>query len=196
MASIEQEEETPLTALEQTTPSPASTRKSKARRVESLPEEFGETRPSSITEVARKIVLEPTSPSMYNLDYACLLIPRFTHHHLTGDLSERLGEWVPQICVAFGWRLEYISVRPEYLQWIVNVPPATSPGYLMRILRQQTSEKIFADFLRYKKENPSGDFWAPGYLIMGGSQPPPAQLVKDFVAQTRQRQGISQQINR
>lgn len=195
-ASVDQTEETPLTTLEQTIPSAANTRKSKTRKVESLPEEFGETRPSSITEVARKIVLEPTSPSMYNLDYACLLIPRFTHHHLTGDLLERLGEWVPQVCVAFGWRLEYISVRPEYLQWIVNVPPATSPGYLMRILRQQTSDKIFADFPRFKKENPSGDFWAPGYLIMGGSQPPPAQLIKDFVAQTRQRQGISQQINR
>ncbi len=158
--------------------------------------DLGETHPGSITEVARKIVLEPVSPSVYNLDYACLLLPRFTHHHLTGDLSEHLRNWVPQICIAFGWRLEYISVRPEYLQWIVNVPPATSPGYLMRILRQHTSEKIFAEFPRYIKENPSGDFWAPGYLIMGGSQPPPIKLIKDFIAQTRQRQGIPQQFYR
>jgi REP element-mobilizing transposase RayT len=193
MLSAEQEE-APLTDLEQTVRS--ATRKSRPRNVESLSDEFSVTRPSSITEAARKIVLEPTTPSVYNLDYACLLIPRFTQHHLTGDLSERLGGWVPQICIAFGWRLEYISVRPEYLQCIVNVPPASSPGYLMRMLRQHTSENIFDDFPRYKKENPSGDFWAPGYLIMGGSQPPPAQLVKDFIAQTRQRQGYSQPINR
>ncbi|MBN2388320.1 MAG: IS200/IS605 family transposase [Anaerolineales bacterium] len=147
----------------------------------------------SASEVARKIVLEPTTSSVYNLNYACLLIPRFTHHHLVGDVADRLGEWVPQICVAFGWRLEQISVRPDYLQWIVNVPPATSPGYLMRILRQHTSEKIFGEFARFKGENPSGDFWAPGYLIMGGTNPPPAQLVKEFIAQTRQRQGVSQQ---
>ena len=119
-------------------------------------------------------------------------MPRFTHHHLVGDLSVSLSDWVQEICIAFGWRLEYISVRPEHLLWIVNVPPATSPGYLMRILRQHTSEKIFTEFPRFKKENPSGDFWAPGYLIMGGSQPPPAQLIKDFIAQTRQRQGITQ----
>jgi len=43
-----------------------------------------------------------------------------------------------------------------------------------------------------KKENPSGDFWAPGYLIMGGSQPHPSQLVKDYIKQTRERQGYSQ----
>jgi len=59
----------------------------------------------------------------------------------------------------------------------------------MRIMRQQTSEKIFADFTRLKKENPSGDFWAPGYLIMGGTQPHPPQLVRDYIRQTRQRQG-------
>jgi REP element-mobilizing transposase RayT/ActR/RegA family two-component response regulator len=155
-----------------------------------------DTRPRSITEVARKIVLEPVSPSVYNLTYACLLVPRFTAHLLVGDLADRLAEWIPQICVAFGWRLEHISVHPDYLQWIVNVPPVTSPGYLMRILRQHTSEKIFAEFPRFDRENPSGDFWAPGYLIMGGTQSPPAQLIKEFIQQTRQRQGISQQLSK
>jgi REP element-mobilizing transposase RayT/DNA-binding response OmpR family regulator len=151
--------------------------------------ENADTRPAR--EMARKIVLEPISPSVYNLDYSCLLIPRLPQHHLTGDLSDSVSDWVPQICVAFGWRLEYISVRPEYLLWIANVTPATSPGYLMRILRQHSSQRIFEEFPRFKKENPSGDFWAAGYLIMGGSQPPPGQLIKDFISQTRQRQGFS-----
>ena len=96
---------------------------------------------------------------------------------------------MPNICIAFGWRLELLAVRPEYLQWVVNVPPTTSPGYLMRIMRKQTSEKIFAEFPRQKSDNPSGDFWAPGYLIMGGSQPHPSKLVKDYIKRTRERQG-------
>ena len=95
------------------------------------------------------------------------------------------------ICIAFGWRLEHLAVRPEYLQWVVNVTPNTSPGYLMRIMRQQTSERIFGDFPRLKRENPSGDFLAPGYLIMGGLQPHPPQLIKEYLKQTRKRQGIS-----
>jgi REP element-mobilizing transposase RayT/CheY-like chemotaxis protein len=187
--------ETPPAPLEETVQSQAVSRKNKAHNTDSDSETIQETRPRTIPEVGRKIVLEPVSPAVYNLDYACLLVPRFPHHHMTGDLLDRLGEWVPQICIAFGLRLEYISVRPEYLQWIVNVPPATSPAYLMRVLRQHTSENIFAEFPRFKKDNPSGDFWAPGYLIMGGSQPPPAQLIKDFITQTRQRQGFSPQFN-
>jgi REP element-mobilizing transposase RayT len=187
--------ENPPASLEETDESQSDTRKIKTRKTDPSSETIQDTRPRSIPEEGRKIVLEPVSPAVYNLDYACLLVPRFPHHHMTGDLLDRLGEWVPQICIAFGLRLEYISVRPDYLQWIVNVPPATSPAYLMRILRQHTSENIFAEFPRFKKDNPSGDFWAPGYLIMGGSQPPPAQLIKDFITQTRQRQGFSQQIN-
>jgi REP element-mobilizing transposase RayT/CheY-like chemotaxis protein len=156
------------------------------------PGELDETRPHSITEVAGRVILEPASPGMYHLNYACLLVPRFSSHYLTGDVATRLSDWLPNICVAFGWRLEFMAVRPEYLQWVVSVPPNTSPGYLMRIMRQQTSEKIFVEFIRMKKENPSGDFWAPGYLIMGGTQPHPQQLVKDYIKQTRQRQGASQ----
>ena len=172
--------------------SPTVTWKSKVKKSDPTQDTQGETLPGPSNEPARKIVLEPVSPSVYNLDYACLLVPRFTLHLLVGDLSVCLSDWVQQISIAFGWRLEYNSVRPEHLLWIVNVPPATSPGYLMRILRQHTSEKIFTEFPRFKKENPSSDFWAPGYLIMGGSQPPPVHLIKDFIAQTRQRQGISQ----
>ena len=153
------------------------------------PGETDVTRESPTTEAARKLVVEPTTAGLYHLTYACLLVPRFSSHYITGDLADHLSEWLPNICIAFGWRLEFLAVRPEYLQWVANVQPNTSPGYLMRIMRQQTSEKIFSEFNRFKKENPSGDFWAPGYLIMGGTQPHPPQLVRDYIKQTRQRQG-------
>ena len=178
-----------LEELEVTAPSKSQPRPQTPVR-SPKPGELDETRPHSINEVAGRIVLEPASAGVYQLTYACLLVPRFTSHYLTGDIADKLSEWIPNICIAFGWRLEHLAVRPEYLQWVVNVPPATSPGYLMRIMRQQTSEKIFAEFARLKKENPSGDFWAPGYLIMGGTQPHPPQLVKDYIKQIRQRQGI------
>ena len=156
------------------------------------PGELDETRPHSITEVAGRMIAESTTAGMAQLNFACLLVPRFTAHYMTGDLADRLSEWMPSTCIAFGWRLEFLAVRPDYLQWVVNVTPNTSPGYLMRIMRQHTSEKIFSDFPRLKRDNPSGDFWAPGYLIMGGLNPHPPQLVKDYIKQTRQRQGISQ----
>jgi REP element-mobilizing transposase RayT len=182
------QQQTDLDQIEVTAPSQPRLRpETPVVRPKSSEEEV--TRESPTTDAIRKLVVEPTSAGLYHLTYACLLVPRFTSHFITGDLADHVSKWLPNICIAFGWRLEYLAVRPEYLQWVVNVQPNTSPGYLMRIMRQQTSEKIFAEFNRFKKENPSGDFWAPGYLIMGGSQPHPAQLVRDYIQQTRQRQG-------
>jgi len=155
------------------------------------PEGSDSSSTSPISDTGRRVKFEQTSQAMYNLNYACLLIPRFPTHKLAGDLSMRLTEWLPSLCIAYAWRLEFISVRPDYLQWIVNVPPTTAPGYLMRVIRNQISEKVFFDFPRLKNENPSGDFWAPGYVILGSNHPHPVQLVNDFIEQTRTRQGIS-----
>jgi REP element-mobilizing transposase RayT/CheY-like chemotaxis protein len=137
------------------------------------------------------ITFEPVSSSVYNLTYACVLVPRFPNHHLTGDIANRVSDWITHLCVAFGWRLEHLSIRPDYLQWMVNVPPNTSPGYLMRTVRQHTSRRMFIEFPTMETENPSGDFWAPGYLILGSTQPPPAHLVLDFIRNIRRRQGIT-----
>lgn len=165
------------------------------KSAEAKPVEADHTLPHSLVGFAgpgasgQRITLEPVQAGVYHLTYACLLLPRFAEHYLTGEVADKLSEWMPIICVAFGWRLEYLAVRPEYLQWVSNVPPATSPGYVMRIMRAQTSERIFGAFPGLRKDNPSGDFWAPGYLIMGGTQPHPSQLVKDYIKQVRQRQG-------
>jgi len=157
----------------------------------SEPTETKYSTPSPISETGRRVKFEQTTQAMYNLNYACLLIPRFPSHKLAGDLSIRMAEWLPSLCIAYAWRLEFISVHPDYLQWIVNVPPTTAPGYLMRVIRNQISEKVFLDFPRLKNENPSGDFWAPGYVILGSNHPHPIQLINDFIQQTRMRQGIS-----
>ncbi|MEK6255786.1 MAG: IS200/IS605 family transposase [Chloroflexota bacterium] len=149
--------------------------------------------PSALTKPlssGEEVQVEAVSPALYNLTYACVLIPRFPEHHLTGILASHLSDWVTQVCLAFGWRLEHLKIRPEYLQWIVNLPPTASPGHLMRIIRQHTSRRLFLQFARYEEDNPSGDFWAPGYFILSSNQPPPAHLINEFIQQTRHRQGV------
>jgi REP element-mobilizing transposase RayT/DNA-binding NarL/FixJ family response regulator len=166
-------------------PYQAETRPSFSQPPQKPPQPYGE----EFLRVEPVLPSEPT-PATYNLSFACVMIPRFPHHHLTSDLATRIGEWIPQICVAFGWRVEHLAIRPEYVQFMVNVPPATSPGYLMRIITKVTSQRVFTSFPRFNDENPSGEFWAPGYLILSSTQLPPHRMVKDFIAQTRKRQGF------
>jgi REP element-mobilizing transposase RayT/CheY-like chemotaxis protein len=138
-----------------------------------------------------QVALEPASLAVCYLSYACVMVPRMPQHSIGGDLAERLSGWTRQLCLAYGWRLDRLVVNPDYVEWVMNVPPTASPSTMMRIFRQQTSAHIFADFPALLRDNPSGDFWAPGYLIMSSGQLPPEALVKDFIQQTRRRQGVS-----
>jgi REP element-mobilizing transposase RayT len=155
-----------------------------------LPED--DTQPVGVNRptITGQADLQPDSPAMIELYLACVLIPRLPQHHLGGDLAERLSEWLDQLCLAFGWRLEGRSIRPDYLAWVVRVPPSVTPKSLLRLIRLHTSQRIFDEFPRLKSENPSGDFWAPGYLITSSSQLPATHAIQSFIQGTRQHQGV------
>jgi len=150
-------------------------------------EKVGRNRPDQIASSG----LESPTPASHNLMYACVLIPRLSQHHLVGDLALRLNQWVMQLSISFGWRLEHLSIRPGYMHWMAIVKPATSPGGMVKDLRQHTSLRIFKDFPWMSWDNPSEDFWAPGYLVVNGRDQLSQQLIQDFIAKTRLYQGAS-----
>jgi REP element-mobilizing transposase RayT len=107
-----------------------------------------------------------------------------------GDMVNTLATCMEQICISFGWRLEYLAIQPNYLQWSIILQPTTPPIYFMRTIRKQTSRVIFEEFPRFKRENRSDDFWAPGYMVTPGSRPHPIRVIDEFILATRQQQGI------
>lgn len=136
------------------------------------------------------VQLEPASPALHDLAYACVLIPRLPEHHLTGVFTGLLNVEMMRLCLAFGWRLEHLAIRPQYLHWVVSVGPDVPAAEVIQKIRQQTSALLFEEFPRLTKENPSGDFWAPGFMVVHGRRSLTGSLVKDFIQQTRTRQGI------
>jgi len=135
------------------------------------------------------VILKPVEEEHpYNLTYTCLLIPKIYSPILTEDVSNGLQGRMKQICNSFGWHLEYLSVMPEYIQWIMHVPPTASTVQFMQVIREQTSQYLFAEFPHFSKQNLSTDFWAPGYLIFWGSQQHPHEIIQKYIQQTRQQQ--------
>jgi DNA-binding NarL/FixJ family response regulator len=68
--------------------------------------------------------------SGYYITYSCLLIPRMPEHLLTSNLASYLFKWMGQVCLAYGWRLEHLSIHPDYIQMITEAPLTISPAYL------------------------------------------------------------------
>ncbi len=148
------------------------------------------TQPVRVNE-AKKAGEPAGSAAVFDLHYACILVPRLPEHYLIGDLASQLSHWMRRLSLAFGWRLEYLALRPGWLQWIAGVEPDTSAEHVVRVIRRSTSDLIFAEYPRYAADNPSDDFWAPGYLVMTSLKPLPGDIVKGFVDRTRLRQGVS-----
>jgi REP element-mobilizing transposase RayT len=135
---------------------------------------------------------EPVSLSQISseLAYSCLLIPRFSDHYMTGDITIDLLNWMREICISYGWRLDAITIRPGYLQWIMTVPLTANPAQFMRITRQQTSLKILEYYPRYKIKNISSDFWAPGFSVVHGNSLQSLDDINSYILQIRKQQGI------
>lgn len=177
--------------MEETLPTPAAPASAPLQLGEPPPDDLEDTRPHVLTHLVSLQQVEAVSAAFSQLSYTCVLIPRLPQHTLTGQLGEQLSQWVQQLCLAFGWRLEGIAIRPQYLQCTVQVSPSIAPAHLVRVLRHRLSELIFQQFPMFGRQNPSGDFWATGYLIVGGPQPPSPRLLRDYIAETRRRQGIT-----
>jgi DNA-binding response OmpR family regulator len=81
------------------------------------PGELDETRPHSITEVAGRVILEPASPGLYHLNYACLLVPRFSvlatgFHILALPLAGGWSLWPSVRSICSGWSASRRTPRP------------------------------------------------------------------------------------
>ncbi len=147
--------------------------------------------PPEVAEDASAPLPPPATLARAELTYACVLVPRFPHHHLTGDLARDLSRWMPTIATAHGWRLLHLAVRPNYLQWVVQVLPENAPAEIVRAVRKHTSQRIFAAYPRFREEALADDFWAPGYLVLSQQQPVPTPTIEAFIRQTRRRQGFA-----
>jgi len=137
----------------------------------------------------RRRGFQPVRAVMCDLGYAFMLVPCLPKHHLVGKLVEALEGWIGNLCLAFGWRLEHISLQPDYLLLSVHADPDVAPAEIVQLIRQHSSRRIFSEFPHFAEDNPSGDFWAPSYLAMSGTQSPPVSVMREFIQQTRQRQG-------
>ncbi len=146
---------------------------------------------SEVVELEEVVEFESVPQISYDLTYSCLLIPRFSDHYLAGDITEDLPRWIKEVCISYGWRLTATMVRPGYVQWVMSVPLTENPAQFMRLTRQLTSKKILEDYPRYKRQNLSGDFWAPGFSVVPGNQFQSLENINNFILQTRRNQGIS-----
>jgi REP element-mobilizing transposase RayT len=140
-----------------------------------------ETKDEDVIDSQPEIILEPLRSESYDLSYTCLLIPRFPSDQLKGDLADYLSQWLQQICISYGWQLEFTTVNPDYFQWGLKVNASITPHHFIHTIRSETSKFILSNFGRIAKENLSNDFWTPGHLVVLGIRPHPNEMIAQYI---------------
>jgi len=126
----------------------------------------------------------------YDMSYACLLIPRNPEHLLDGKVAEFVQEAIRATCAAFGWKLTFVQVRPQYLQWVVSATVGMPPSKCIHTIREQSSKGILDKFKQFREDVKFQDFWAPGYLVLVSAEAHSQSIINEFITLTRQQQGL------
>ncbi len=133
----------------------------------------------------------PPEISALRVSYSCVLVPRHPRQYLARDLADRAASILPLLHLSRGWQVTGISVRPQYLQWVISLPAEICPVEAIEEIRQRTSAHFYNQFPELAAGGQSRDFWAPGYLMMSGSQPLSPAIIREFIQRvhTRRQRG-------
>lgn len=153
----------------------------------SVPERLVAGSPSWASEETKPVSREIAQPSLAEtvFDVTFYLVPRLQHHYLLGELALWLRKWILGLCDDYGWQLEFIAVRPDYLKWTLGDFPECLCGEMLAVVRRVTSERIFRVFPALQSGNPTQDYWSPGYLVDILSHDFPTQVVIAKVTNVR-----------
>jgi CheY-like chemotaxis protein/REP element-mobilizing transposase RayT len=144
-------------------------------------------RPEKVVEL-EPINLVQQEPKYY-LPFTAILLPRFPHHRLTGSLADQLENWLKDLCIAWGWRVDHIDLRSELLRFTISLSPDVAPAQAVQNLANNLSGKILNAFPNLQDDLPSGQFWTKSYLLTAGSDVGKDRLAL-FIETTRKEQGL------
>jgi CheY-like chemotaxis protein len=143
--------------------------------------------PINVTDELTHTSLGPAEPSLFDVYYSCVLIPRIQTHELDDETASFLKAELPNIFMAYGWRLEQLVIARGYMQWVVRIPPTLAPASHIKNIRKESSQMILTNFARFNRNEFLRDFWSPGYLLGGGRHLIPEAEIAEFTRMNRKQ---------
>jgi REP element-mobilizing transposase RayT len=82
-----------------------------------------------------------------------------------------------------------MDVQAAYLQWVMITPPEIAPVSFMSRIQEHTSRWVFQSYPDLINQNPSGEFWAVGKVILSGRYLLSRATIENVVQKIRAQQG-------
>ena len=139
-------------------------------------------------DLDESVQFEVISKDRYSLSYTIFIIPQLSSFELTGELIEALPRLLDEMFTKNGWKLEFVVVNPQYLQWALTVSTSVVASQVVIQVRNELSKLILATIKAPMDLKDSTDLWAPGYLLLHGLHQNPAGIIEQYIRLIREQQ--------
>lgn len=112
---------------------------------------------------------------------AFVLTPRCKQHMLRDQIAVHVYQRLSEIAYQRSWRLQGVSVRPNYLLFTAVLPQSESSAQVLQAMRQELSSSLFATFPDLAESCQEDDFWAAEDLLSESGQPFLAQELRQYL---------------
>lgn len=124
--------------------------------------------------------------------YRLIFFTRFRKPVFVGDAAARVGDWVREICASRAAAVFRLGISGDRLGMVVFVPKRMSIDELARLIRAETTKKMFSEFKNLKDELFGKDLWEKV-----SAEPLPNEVVGKLIVQglSRKRPPLSGENN-
>jgi REP element-mobilizing transposase RayT len=123
------------------------------------------------------------------MPYTFLLVIRNEEVQLTGEIADALDKTFYRVCDEFDWRLNFLSVRPRYIECNLLAQLDVPPVNIIDTVKRETSlrlKELLPDIVGFSK-----GLWASGYLLISGPEPIPQNLKNEYLERIQKQQVVS-----
>jgi putative transposase len=100
----------------------------------------------------------------HRLRFHLVWVPKYRRRVLEGAIAARLTELLQQACVVNGWELHELSVQPDHVHLLVQIPPRLSVSKVVNLLKGGSSRLLRQEFADLEEFLWGDSFWCDGYF--------------------------------
>lgn len=123
---------------------------------------------------------------LYRLFYSFLFFTRSRQPVLTGEIVERLPDFIREICERYEYDLIGYAIRSHQVHVVISVKPSVLPSDVVGNIKRGTAHHVFNAFPEMEVRLGKRSLWAEGYFVESLHWQQVDTLVKSFTKPTTQ----------
>jgi len=128
-----------------------------------------------------------TRNARYNLKYEVAWCVKWRRKLLTPPIDRTLKTALRRICRERGYRIEQLRVMPNYIHFLISVPPRIAPAEVVKHLKGVSARRLLNEYPELRKKLVRGHLWTSTYYVASVGAASDDEVLSYVESQRRRR---------